>query len=621
MSGLITNLTKRLASTTGASLAGFTQAVAGAVAGTVERKLRETVSLKDLGAAGTGLTDDSAAITAGGALAAVAATAGSYKMAAPVTPDPARFDVRYGAEFYGMRNGTTKISARDGAGRFIGWQHNYNESTNVAAPIVTGKLLPPPVSAAAPNASADVLAHWYNDFGLECVRAANGAIGSTVWYTWEWAHTNNASGYEPRRHPALGWYRGDDATVLDWQCYWLREHGVKGVILQADALDTTTWANATDVNRGYWLYQLFKNVPNFQGLSYILGGPSSGDKATLKARWTSILNDVCDKHPNFYVVEVHGRRYPAIYLHDMGTLRAGTFGGADTDLEAWLKTIADFFKVRGWDGVCVFSRYGGYYTDAANYTRYADRLSVNGVVLIETDYGDFSGTYTNPATYSDYVDNFDQAYEAVKFRRVPNVMTARESKAPHPSGWTTTGSTPALFAKAMQKAVNAVSRNRTVPNIVTVYNVSEWAEGGPALQPNMQDGFGYLQAIRKADNQGSRAKGLTTEKYYRWRIDGATRNIAPTHEEVRMYTTFDVTISSGVYLPTIAPGVNGQKIRLINTADAGNFNIVLEAEAIKPGTKLYMESNTVTLGSWDAIEFTYSDLKSGWVQSAKTVSL
>ena len=31
---------------------------------------------------------------------------------------------------------------------------------------------------------------------------------------------------------------------------------------------------------------------------------------------------------------------------------------------------------------------------------------------------------------------------------------------------------------------------------VTCYNLSEWAEGGPGLQPNVYDRFGYLDAIR-----------------------------------------------------------------------------------------------------------------------------
>lgn len=34
--------------------------------------------------------------------------------------------------------------------------------------------------------------------------------------------------------------------------------------------------------------------------------------------------------------------------------------------------------------------------------------------------------------------------------------------------------------------------------ILTCYNVSEWAEGGPGLQPNRKDRFGYLDALREA---------------------------------------------------------------------------------------------------------------------------
>jgi hypothetical protein len=33
------------------------------------------------------------------------------------------------------------------------------------------------------------------------------------------------------------------------------------------------------------------------------------------------------------------------------------------------------------------------------------------------------------------------------------------------------------------------------PPMVTVYNIGEWAEGGPGLQPNQKDRFGYLQAV------------------------------------------------------------------------------------------------------------------------------
>jgi len=49
----------------------------------------------------------------------------------------------------------------------------------------------------------------------------------------------------------------------------------------------------------------------------------------------------------------------------------------------------------------------------------------------------------------------------------------------------------------LTKAVAHIDQHE-LPRIITCYNVSEWAEGGPALQPNMQDRFGYLEAVRNA---------------------------------------------------------------------------------------------------------------------------
>lgn len=53
-----------LAASSGAALVGFTQSVTGAVAQTVDSKLKQSISVKDFGAVGDGVADDTAAIQA-----------------------------------------------------------------------------------------------------------------------------------------------------------------------------------------------------------------------------------------------------------------------------------------------------------------------------------------------------------------------------------------------------------------------------------------------------------------------------------------------------------------------------------------------------------------------------
>lgn len=70
----------------GAAMVGFLQAGTGAVARTVQAKLRDAVSVKDFGAVGDGATNDTAAIQAAiDASACVYFPAGTYKISSPLT--------------------------------------------------------------------------------------------------------------------------------------------------------------------------------------------------------------------------------------------------------------------------------------------------------------------------------------------------------------------------------------------------------------------------------------------------------------------------------------------------------------------------------------------------------
>jgi hypothetical protein len=114
--GLDTTLRGDLAASTGSSLVGFLQAGTGAVATTVQSKLREIVSVKDFGAVGDGVADDTAAIQAaiddalGNTSAAVFFPAGTYKITAPITIDRGAANAQLQLRLFGAGQ-ATKILA------------------------------------------------------------------------------------------------------------------------------------------------------------------------------------------------------------------------------------------------------------------------------------------------------------------------------------------------------------------------------------------------------------------------------------------------------------------------------------------------------------------------------
>lgn len=113
-----------LAAATGASLVGFQQEGTGAVSTTVQRKLRESVSVKDFGAVGDGVADDTAGIQAARDWVASALAAGNIvKLIWPagrylysVSPNWAisRLDMQFDGEVWLINTGTGDSFIADG---------------------------------------------------------------------------------------------------------------------------------------------------------------------------------------------------------------------------------------------------------------------------------------------------------------------------------------------------------------------------------------------------------------------------------------------------------------------------------------------------------------------------
>ncbi len=446
-------------------------------------------NVKDYGAVGDGATNDTAAILAADVAASkVFYPKGTYKFTGDTNPTFASGIEVDTVTWTGAV--VTDTLAFDSDGKtLVGLHHNHPQTTGTGTAITSGKIVAPPLSKGGPRGIVDVIAHWYGPWGTEGIRIAY--PGSPADYDWSWNHVGVA-GYRASRHPLLGWYRNDDPNVIDWQCYWLRENGVTAIIPVGllTAANMATWSTASD--EAHWLYQLYNNVPNFNGLRYIPWVEFDfANVGAATAQWQTIINDVLAVYPNTYTMEKNGKSYVCVFTWWSDAMRIALGVAASI---AFLKARAAEAQAIGYDGLCVMARLG---TDWEAWgAGYLAELEADGVLYFPTQYETTdNGNITGP-DYSDYVDQYTVLHQGWIDR--PQIVGVASSLYSIGVGaFTYDGSTPELFRSLLQKAIRGIVQYN-FPRILTIYNVSEWREGGPGLNPNRQDGFGYLQAVRDA---------------------------------------------------------------------------------------------------------------------------
>ena len=156
--------------------------------------------------------------------------------------------------------------------------------------------------------------------------------------------------------------------------------------------------------------------------------------------------------------------------------------------------MAAAFQAKGFPGICLFSR-----APIAGLDTPAERaeLESNGLIRYESTYvANFVSRFylSGTMTYPQVVDSFNPKQD--KPYSILGIATSMNSHTPHPSNWNCPGNTPAEFQRWLQKAADFLKGTNDRPKVVTCYNFSEWAEGGSGLQPNVQDGFGYMEAVK-----------------------------------------------------------------------------------------------------------------------------
>ncbi len=412
-------------------------------------------------------------------------------------------DLSGGVRFQSLKGVTVRNSISnvnilnfDDKGNLIGLMQNHLEykvsGKNDMDFVKTGSLVSPPLSTANYSTKVDVLPFWYNDFGLHTRLVSSS--GGVVWYDWRWNHhdAGNTAGndpYDPALHPLLGYYFGDDATVLDWQCYWLREYGIDQAALVADNV------NSDPASGSYWVYQLLNHARNAQKMDFAMWLPNRGYSETYdryKAGWWKTFNAFYFNEQykdQVYCYIENGKRYAVVWHWDERAIRFSLDQSSQKNMPNTIKLykeVAQAFQDNGYDGVCFMARYG-----CMPETKLSE-LSKAGVKWFKISY---SKRYGGATSYSDNVNKFTTSDDV---NELYEVSTGLNTHTPHPSGWTCAGTTPALFGSWLKKAVNATVSDSNRAKIVTCYNVSEWAEGGPGLVPTVGNRFGYLDAIYKA---------------------------------------------------------------------------------------------------------------------------
>jgi hypothetical protein len=429
--------------------------------------------------------------------------------------------------------------------------------------VTTKSILPLAPTPTPPVTTIDCGAFWYQDFGLEWIRQNSAGIGAPSWmgwYDWRWNHASAVGqNYYPDRHPALGWYRGDDLHTLSWQVKWMLEHGCTWAILQQrndPTPNTATWSDPATIN--HWIYQLFTNIPavtsgafklalwmpNSSGVpslspsngtwssaaAYTIGqtvintafdnrqytaltnntnrrpdlNPTDWQIRPMPANWNAMVS-LLAAHPNSVkTIQRNGATYVVVFFWDGESMRASW--GTNT-LRVWLQDFGAALNAANpsWEGVAVLfnkspspsaadgvSGLGG----TINY----DLAEAGRAVFLRTDYNGIEASAGASGSYQSIIDNFPAFSSATRAtaisRRVYSVTTGAMSVAPI-SGFNYPGHSPAKFQTMIEKIRTRIESGNGYPMLL-IANVSEWTEQGPGLQPNMQDGFGYLTALKNA---------------------------------------------------------------------------------------------------------------------------
>lgn len=293
----------------------------------------------------------------------------------------------------------------------------------------------------------------------------------------------------------------------------------------------------------------------------------------------------------------------------------------------FLEAQAAKFISAGFGGVAILARDG-------TSTLVGDQaLEAAGVLYFQAEYANtnytpsLNGGLAVPVDYEDLAIGVGIKRDGSPYESryvVPNIATALKSHSAHPSAFTWSGSTPELFETMCRNVLTRMVP--ASPRILTIYNVSEWAEGGPSLQPNMRDGKRYLTALKNALSCVVSEQKTLINPYTRQANQLLS---APSVPIVPAEGAFTVPVRvTYAWTSTAAPIIqdpnpyDGKQIRIrLDQSSTHAGPMTLQDIGTRADSGLRLAAATIALSLNDSVQFEYDATQALWVQAGNVVNV
>ncbi len=321
-------------------------------------------------------------------------------------------------------------------------------------------------------------------------KAAKADMTVGAFYFPGWAHADRwyCIKANPRvQRPLLGYYREGDPEVADWHIKWATEHGIG---FFAFDFYTHNGSEMLEAALDGFLRSRFVGQMKFC-LNWCNHAPAETMTAEHLREFADLVIPKYLTHPSYFTID--GK--PLVIILSgysfVKTLGVENARAAFADFEARCRKA-------GLPGVCLWSCEGEIVGEQA--LKDARAAGIQGFCLYNYPY---AGTdMTGPgrymeATYEDLTEQGVRLWQhwsrLLDGRFWPTVMPGWDRRPwLRDADLLRTGSTPSLFRKALERAKECVNADRVV--MIEAWN--EWGEGS-VLEPSVEHGFAYLDAVRE----------------------------------------------------------------------------------------------------------------------------